>query len=181
MQQHLAMVTGLLEQTTGLQQRASALLPALERGEEAHEDALHDDAGDWTDAENSVHFAGVADSAAEAAAQQQEMEVDALVGAEASALPGQREGAPSREAPASSIALEEHAEFEDAHEELTTSVVEPSAEKVIFAASSWSLLVWAGCPEHMLQHPAAGVPRQRLCRSLGLEFCVPSCRLLWRR
>ena len=150
-QQHLAVVTGLLEQTTGLQQRTSALLPALEQDELAHVNAPHEDAGDWTDAENSMQFAGVASATAGAAAQQQEMEVDAPVSTEVGALTGQHGGAPSKAAPASGSALEEHAEFEDAHEELTSSVVEHMAEKVIIAPSLRSLLVWAGCLEVMLR------------------------------
>lgn len=151
-QQHLAMVTGLLEQTAGLQQRASALLPATEQDEAAlvHAlmDALHSDAGSYKDDEGNLGFP-VAGTSAEAAV--------------------------------SGNALEEHAEFEDAHEDLTSSVAEPTAEKVIVAASSQTSLLWAGCLSQScwtLQLGIHQVPVQVRC---GLSVSVPFCRLLSQR
>ena len=162
-QQHLAMVTGLLEQTAGLQQRASALLPATEQDEaalvQALMDALHGGAGGSTDAEVDFGIpttdaptagAPMADTSAEAATQQGAMNVHGPFEADR-ARAEQRGGALSKEAAASGDAVQELLEFEDAHEDLMSSGMEPAAEKVSTAAFSTlnpfsqTPMLWAGC------------------------------------
>ena len=125
-QEHLAQVTSLLDETADLQQRASGLLPATQQDEEALHNALMDalngdgSAGTWEDAEGNIHFP-LAAFGAKAAAQEPGMEDDAPVDAEDRGHVEQPAGAVSKEAGASGSAPEEHMEFEDAYEELTHS------------------------------------------------------------
>ncbi len=118
MQEHLAEVTSLLDDTTLLQQRASGLLPATQQDEEAlHSalmDALNGGAGAWEDAEGNVHFP-LAGFGTKAAAGEQDMEDHAPTEAE------HQGRVVSKEAGASGTAPEDHMEFADAYEELTHS------------------------------------------------------------
>ena len=155
MQEHLAQVTSLLDETTDLQQRASGLLPATQQDEEALHNALMDaldgGAGTWEDAEGNVHFpiptagrsAGFTGIDAEADIVQHCMEDHAPMHAEDQGHAEEQAGAVSKAAGASGIAPGDHMEFEDAYEELTSSyatVPFPAEGRDATSSRIWLLL-----------------------------------------